>query len=363
MLFVGRGRVTLPLAPWLAKKWDAIDQVLDARILNAGTGTGDSRFRLLPESAAAFYGRLPADIATELRRFRPDVLIASDPYVGAAALFGRTIARGSAKVVVEVHGQPKTFTRSYGSSARRLMTPAADRVASWSLRNADGTRGLSAYTSSLIEEVRGIPATATFPTYSDLAAFSEPRLVPVPEAQRVVFVGALEPYKNPDVLADAWRIIATDLPKSTLAVVGNGSRRGVIDSLAADFPGQVEHYPSLTPDEVVKQIDLARALVLPSWPEGLGRVVLEAFARGRCVVATDAGGIPEIATDGMNGILLPPADRGALVNALRRVLQDFELVVRLSSNARGAYWSWHQTPEDFALAYRDLVDRVIAGAE
>ena len=113
----------------------------------------------------------------------------------------------------------------------------------------------------------------------------------------------------------------------------------------------------------MKQIDLARALVLPSWPEGLGRVVLEAFARGRCVVATDAGGIPEIATDGMNGILLPPADRGALVNALRRVLQDFELVVRLSSNARGAYSSWHQTPEDFALAYRDLVDRVIAGAE
>ena len=41
----------------------------------------------------------------------------------------------------------------------------------------------------------------------------------------------------------------------------------------------------------------ARALVLPSWPEGLGRVVIEAFARGRAVVATDAGGIPDLVTE------------------------------------------------------------------
>jgi glycosyltransferase involved in cell wall biosynthesis len=362
VLFVGRGRVGLPLAPWLAKKWDAIEQVLEARILNAGTGGSDPRFRLLPNSALAFYGRLPLDIALELRRFGPDVVIASDPYIGAAALAARRLARRAARVVVEVHGEPKTFTRSYGSRARRLLTPFADTIASWSLVNADATRGLSAFTSSLIEEVRGLPATATFPTYSDLAAFSQPPVLPVPQAQRVVFVGALEPYKNPDVLADAWRIVASALPHATLVVVGDGSRRRVIDKLVAEFPGQVEHYPVLTPDGVVAQIDQARALVLPSWPEGLGRVVLEAFARGRGVVATDAGGIPEIATNGLNSILLPPADGPALVDALRRILEDYDLAVRFSSNARGAYWSWHQTSEDFAHAYRDLIDRVIAGA-
>ena len=354
--------MSLPLAPWLAKKWDAIDGVLDMRILNAGTGAGDPRFRLLPESALAYYGRLPADIAIELRRFRPDVVVASDPYVGAGALVARRLARRSAKVVVEVHGQPKTFTRSYGSPARRVMTPIADRVAAWSLTKADATRGLSAYTSSLIEEIRGRPATATFPTYSDLTAFSEPAVLSVPETQRVVFVGALEPYKNPDVLADAWRTVASEFPHATLSVVGNGSRRAVIDALVAELPGQVEHHPSLAPNEVVAQIDQARALVLPSWPEGLGRVVLEAFARGRCVVATNAGGIPEIATDGVNSILLPPADGPALVDALRRILTDHELAVRLSSQARDAYWAWHQTPDDFARAYRDLIDRVIDGA-
>jgi glycogen(starch) synthase len=362
VLFVGRGRVTLPLPAWLAKKWDALDEQLDLRVLNAGSGSGDDRFRLMPEAAYAFYSTLPFKVARELRRFRPAVIVAADPYVGAGVLAGRRLAGSTAKVIVEVHGQPKTFTRSYGSRGRRLLTPLADWVAHRSLVTADATRGLSEFTSSLIEEARGRPATATFPTYSDLTAFSEPPVQPVPRERRVVFVGALEPYKNPDVLASSWRDVAAALPDATLVVIGNGSRRAVIDALIADLPGQVQHYPVLSPTEVAQQLDLARALVLPSWPEGLGRVVLEAFARGRCVVATDAGGIPEIATDGVNGILIAPADGPALTAALRRILEDYELAVRLSSNARDAYLPWHQTAEDFAKATRNLVDGVIAGA-
>ena len=55
-----------------------------------------------------------------------------------------------------------------------------------------------------------MPATACFPTYSDLSAFCDPPLVPVPDERRVVFVGALEPYKNVDGLAAAWRRVARD---------------------------------------------------------------------------------------------------------------------------------------------------------
>ena len=83
--------------------------------------------------------------------------------------------------------------------------------------------------------------------------------------------------------------------------------------------------------------------MLPSWPEGLGRVVLEAFARGRMVVGTNGGGIPDIATDGVDGILIPRADTTALVAALARVLEDRELAVRLGAAARATYARWHQT--------------------
>jgi glycosyltransferase involved in cell wall biosynthesis len=352
----------VPLPDWLAKKWDAVAEELDIRVLNAGEGGGDPRFRLLPPSAAGFYPRLPFEVARALRTFRPDAVVASDPYVGAAVLAARAATRSRAKVIVEVHGDPRTFTRLYGSRARRAASPAADLVMRAALRGADATRALSGFTSSIVEQIRGVPATAAFPTYSDLSAFADAPPAPVPETQTVTFVGALEPYKNVRGLAAAWRRVARELPAAKLVVVGKGSQQRVVDELVAELPVQVEHHPELAPPEVAARIDEARALVLPSWPEGLGRVVLEAFARGRGVVATDAGGIPDIVTHERDGLLIPPADTDALVAALRRVLEDRELAARLGAAARERYADWHQTPQDFARAYRDLVERALAGA-
>lgn len=362
VLFVGRARLRLPLAPWLEQKWDALSDVFELRVLNAGTGGGDSRFRLLPEDASRFYPRLPFAVARELRDFRPDAIVASDPYVAVAARAGRALGGSRSKLIVEVHGDPRTLTRAYGSPARRLVSPVADAIARNGIARADGTRALSPFTSSLVEQVRGLPATASFPTYSDLEAFARPAVEPVPEAQRVLFVGALETYKNIDGLAAAWREVAPRAPGAVLAIVGDGSRRAVVSRLVAELPDQVEHHPTLPPEAVVAQLDEARALVLPSWPEGLGRVVLEAFARGRAVIGTNGGGIPDIATDEVDALLIPRADTRALITALERVLGDRALCERLGAAARETYAHWHQTPEDFARSYRDLVDRVLAGA-
>jgi len=160
----------------------------------------------------------------------------------------------------------------------------------------------------------------------------------------------------------AWRRVAASRPDARLTIVGHGSQLAVVQRLVADLPKQVVHHPSLPPDDVAAALDEARALVLPSWPEGLGRVVLEAFARGRGAVATAAGGIPDIVTDDRDGLLVPPGDVAALVVALGRVLDDGALAVRLGAAARESYERWHQTPADFAQAYAELVERVLAGA-
>jgi glycosyltransferase involved in cell wall biosynthesis len=362
VLFVSRGRISVPLAPWLARKWDALETVFELRGLNAGVGSGDPRFRILHEPSYAFFPLLPFEVARELRSFRPDVVVASDPYVGAGVLAGRTLARSRAKVIVESHGDARTFTRGYGSPARRLLSPLADLVATQAYRRADATRAVSTYTSGLVEAARGQPPTARFVPYSDLSAFTERPVVPVPEARAVVFVGSLEVYKNIDGLAAAWRRIARELPDAHLYVVGKGSRLRVVEELVRDLPGQVTHDLELLPADVAARIDASRVLTLPSYPEGLGRVVFEAFARGRGVVATDAGGIPDMVTNGVEGILIPRADTDALVAALRRVLVDHDLAVRMGAAAHETYAEWDQGVEDFAARYRDLVDRVVAGA-
>jgi glycosyltransferase involved in cell wall biosynthesis len=372
VLFVGRSRLRLPLPDWVAGKWDAIEREVDYRVLGASAdgvvGAERGRFRLEPPrrprilDGAFFHLRLPFVVRQEIRRFRPDAIVAADPFVGAGALAGRALSRRRPSVIVEVHGDWRTFSRLYGSEARRVLAPFADRLAAAALRRADATRALSSFTSGLVEEIRGRPADASFPTFSDLSAFTASPPAPLPEHPTALFVGMLEAYKNVDGLAAAWRRVAPQLPDARLVVVGRGARRSVVEALVRELPGRVTYHEWLEPSAVAAALDESTLLVLPSWPEGLGRVVIEAFARGRGVVATGAGGILDLVDDGVQGLLVPPADTDALVDALLRVLQDRELAERLGGAARVRYGDWEQTPEDFARATRALVDTTLARA-
>jgi glycosyltransferase involved in cell wall biosynthesis len=94
--------------------------------------------------------------------------------------------------------------------------------------------------------------------------------------------------------------------------------------------------------------------VLPSRREGMGRVVVEAFCRGRPVVGTRGGGIEDIVEDERTGLLLPPDDAPALARALVRILTDRRLAEELGSRARAGSERWYATPEQFAERVRDL---------
>jgi glycosyltransferase involved in cell wall biosynthesis len=370
VLFVGRMRYRLPLPGWLAKKWDAVERELDYRVIGAASGDSgpsDDRFKLArpvrPRSldGLLFYLRLPLRLRRQIRAFHPHAIFASDPFLGAAALAGRALARRRVPVIVEVHGDWRTFSRLYGSPARRLISPLADAVAAYAVRRADATRAVSNFTADLVEQARGVPPSAVFTAFSDLSAFAERPPVPLPERPVAAFVGALEAYKNVEGLAAAWRVVAARLPGPGLVIVGSGSQQAVVDALVADFPGRVEHHAWLEPDAVSEVLDAATVLVLPSWPEGLGRVIIESFARGRAVVATDGGGIPDLVTDEVEGLLVPPADTDALAAALERVLGDPELAGRMGLAARARYGDWHSTPEQLAGEMRALVDAAVAG--
>jgi glycosyltransferase involved in cell wall biosynthesis len=370
VLFVGRARYRLPLPAWLAKKWDAVEHQLDYRVIGAAagdSGPSDDRFRLSRPvrprrlDGLLFYLWLPLRLRREILSFRPKAIFASDPFLGAAALAGRALARRRVPVIVEVHGDWRTFSRLYGSPARRLISPLADAVAAHAVRNADATRAVSRFTAGLVAQARGVPPTAVFTAFSDLSVFAEREPVPLPERPTVAFVGALEPYKNVAGLATAWRLVAQRVPAAALVIVGAGSQQSVVDRLVVDFPGRVEHHEWLEPEAVSEKLDTTTVLVLPSWPEGLGRVIIEAFARGRAVVATDGGGIPDLVTDGVEGMLVPPADSEALATALERVLADRQLAAAMGMAARARYADWHSTPEQLAGEMRALVDAVVAG--
>jgi glycosyltransferase involved in cell wall biosynthesis len=358
-LFVGRTRYRLPLDESLARKWDALSGELELRVVASGTGS-DPRFRLLaplPADGPLFYSRLPLVVASELRSFRPDVVVAESPYEGAAALLARRLARSRARVVVEVHGDWSVWSNLYGSGPRAALRPVSDRVAGWAVAHADGHRAVSGFTASLVRAATGREPLGVFTTYSDLGAFDGPR-EPVPEAQRVVFVGVLERYKNVEGLAAAWRLVHRRLPEARLHVVGAGRLAPVVEALHGEG---AERDVRLEPAEVAAALDAARALVLPSASEGLPRVAIEAFLRGRAVVGTRAGGIPDIVRDGENGLLVPFRDAEALAAAIVSLLEDRELARQLGEGARDSAAAWVSTPSEYARRVRAVLDAVLEG--
>jgi glycosyltransferase involved in cell wall biosynthesis len=363
VLFVGRTRYRLPLDPALARKWDALGDELDLRVLARSaerTNGNDPAFRLVSPlgprgiDGAAFYATLPVRVARELRAFRPDVLFVQSPYEAAAALAARRLSGSDARVILELHGDWRTATRLYGSRLRRLLEPVTEPLARASLRRADALRTISGYTTELVRRRLGREPAAVFPAYVDLTSFVDRPVAPLPERPRVLFVGVLERYKGVDVLAAAWRTVAPKLPDATLHVVGDGPLRAVVEQLS----DATEWTRRLDSDGVARALDNATVLVLPSRSEGLPRIVIESFCRGRPVIGTRAGGIPDIVDDGVSGLLVPSEDPAALADALTRVLADRALQQSLADGARADAPNWVQTPEEYADRVRELVVRV-----
>jgi glycosyltransferase involved in cell wall biosynthesis len=360
VLLVGRTRYRLPLSSSLAQKFDALADEVGVHVLGTaapGSPTHDATFTLVPPlrprvlDGAAFWLALPLRIARLLRQFRPDAVICQTPYEAAAALVARRLARIPARVVVEVHGDWRTSTRLYGSPARRSVSLAADRVAAAALRRADAVRTVSPFTSGLVREL-GIEPAGEFPAFMDLAPFVVPP-VPLPDRPLALFVGVLEAYKNVDGLAAAWRLAAPRVPGATLRIVGKGSRTDVAEALVRELG--VRWDAELIPQDVAAALDEAWVLVLPSRSEGMGRVLVEAFCRGRAIVGTRAGSIPNLVADDVSGLLVDPDDPAALADAVVRVLSDRVLAERLGAEAHAAAEPWLQTPEEYARRIRELV--------
>ena len=365
LLMVGRSRYALPLSPSLVEKFDALSAELDVRVLassSGGTAT-DPRFSLVRPTrprvldGLVFYARLPFRVARELKAFRPDAVLAQGVQEAALCVLARKLGRVETRVIADIHGDPAAPTRLYGSPARKALTPLADAFARFGLRKSDGVRTISVYTSGLVRRA-GVEPTAEFAAFMDLEPFVESPPAPLPERPVALFVGVLERYKAVDVLADAWRRVAPRVPDATLHLVGRGTLRDVPRALVRDLPAQTRWTESLSTPDVARALDESTVLVLPSRSEGLGRVVVEAFCRGRGVVGSRVGGIPDIVDEGATGLLVPPEDINALADALVRVLSDAALAERLGGAAREAVQHWLATPQEYARRIRELVDEV-----
>jgi glycosyltransferase involved in cell wall biosynthesis len=185
----------------------------------------------------------------------------------------------------------------------------------------------------------GVPPGRVQTIYSgiDLQRFDNLSMVPslFPAGTRVVgSVGHLAGHKGHRYLLEALPYIRQTEPNIRLMIVGEGELRSALEAQAAALGVTEQVCFTGFRHDVVALMQQFEVFVHPSYLEGLGTVLLDAMALGKPVVATHAGGIPEVVQDGVTGLLVPPRDPPALARAVLHLLRHPEYSMKFGAAGR-----------------------------
>jgi len=260
---------------------------------------------------------------------------------------------------------------------RRLDFPVSTGLAGW-LKYRSPKVDLYLAVAGVIGEIlvkAGVPAAKIRVVNSsiDPARFAEARLhraeigsavrkeigIP-PEATVIGNVAALAGHKAHRDLLDAMPQVLKALSGAHLVIAGDGEERASLERQAADLgiSGSV-HFLGFRSD-VPRLLAAFDLFAISSRLEGFCNSVLEAFAAGVPVVATSAGGLPEMVINEETGLLTPVADPPALAAAILRVAVDPALGERLAGAGRSlveSEYTVERMVEKTAAAYALLTDR------
>lgn len=174
-----------------------------------------------------------------------------------------------------------------------------------------------------------------------------------PEAPLLLYIGRLSAEKE----IDRIKPVLEAIPHARLALVGNGPHR---EELKAHFTGTPTHFVGyLQGQDLASAYASADAFIFPSRTETLGLVLLEAMAAGCPVIAANAGGIPDIVTDGENGFLFDTTQEHAMTDATQRLLanQIERETLRKAARAEAERWSWASATRQLQNYYEQVIDQ------
>lgn len=177
---------------------------------------------------------------------------------------------------------------------------------------------------------------------------------------RLGFIKHLNPKYGPDFLIKAMPSVLSEFPNTLLVLVGQGEMEYELKSLSAhlgiekhvQFLGHVE-YESVP--AVLQSIDI---FVMPSVQESFGVASIEAQSMEIPVVATNVGGVPEAVVNGHTGILVEPRNVGQLADAIKKLIANPTLRVRMGKNARQFVLDNYRI-EDNVLLFEDLFEKLL----
>lgn len=300
-----------------------------------------------------------------IRNLKPDVIHAIlESFAGLALLFSRLTYPSAKRILTLQSTNLRLFTSSLQNDSLplRVLMTAVSRIPKVIARIIFfGPIHGSAHRITAISTARGEQAKR-YGTVIQLipngillhdlqeAVASHPVI-----DDRILFAGRLEQMKGVDTLLAAFARVAEKHPTAHLVIVGDGSLRRNLEALQPALlkQGRIAFRGYLPPQRIAAEFAQASIFCGLSRSEALGNVFLEAQAAGCAVVATHVGGIPDIVTDGITGLLVPPDDVSAAAAALNRLLRDDALRGALSEAGKknAEAYDWDVIAEEYAKVY------------
>jgi glycosyltransferase involved in cell wall biosynthesis len=294
----------------------------------AGT---DGSLRLHPTGTPRALGELSRaalQTARHARAFEADLLHANSVRAGLSAVAAGRRARRP----VVVHVRDRLPRGRVADASLRTVTAGAALVIANSTYTAEGVRAV-ATPRRLATIANPIDLRRFDPDVIDREAAREGLGLPR-WALTLGVVGQITPWKGQDEAVRVVALLAPRRPELRLLIVGEakfvsaGTRydnrayvRQIERTIAEhELGGRVELLGER--DDVPRIMRALDALLVPSWEEPFGRVVVEAMALGVPVLATSVGGPAELIRDGVDGLLLPPRDPPAWAEAVERICAD-----------------------------------------
>lgn len=284
-----------------------------------------------------------------------DLIVTYDPLKsGLIALFSTLFTR--TKFAVEVNGdythlaQYKEFGLIRGNLKRALYIFVERMV----LNKARGIKLLYPTQIDYFLPLKNKPVVKIFFNYVNTDNFRN-----IESNKEVLFIGFPLYIKGVDILIKAYKEIEDKYPDWKLKILGYYPEIHELEDLIGQSKN-IFHHPPVDPSEIGSHIGSCGIFVLPSRSEAMGRVLLEAMACSKPRIGSDAGGIPMVIKDEVDGLIFKSEDVQDLTEKLTTLIDSEELRIKLGRNGKKRYLKEFNKVEYISRVsdfYRDVINK------
>lgn len=339
--WISSARYSDPLEATTSRKWEMMAELdaYDIRITGFSTSLRPRRFTehvhfyLIPQPPTSILRYLtiftlsPFLLMYLVLRYDGKILVAQSPFEGAIGAWVKGVARLFGKrlfLIIENHNNfEEDVFMQRDIPLQGVYKSIMLGLARFAFRHGDAVRVISSSTIERAKHYAPDLPQVRFMTWSNTDIFEQTeRIIPIADAQDIVYAGVLIPRKGVHHLLTAFAQL--NHPIAQLHLVGHPENAVYAEQLRQqaddlNISDRVHFVGNVSQQGLADYFAKARVMALPSLSEGLGRVVVEAMLLGTPVIGSRVGGIPDMVTDGENGYLVEPDDVESLTVALQKI--------------------------------------------